>query len=30
MFSVQVWFWTLFRNCAVAESAYRASLTMNG
>jgi len=29
-FTVQVRVWTLFRNCAVAESAYRASLTMNG
>jgi len=29
-FSVQVRFWTLLRNCAVAESVHRASLTTNG
>jgi len=28
-FSVQVRFWTLFRHCAMAESAFRALLTMH-
>jgi len=28
MFSVQVEFWTFFRNCTVAESACRASLEL--
>ena len=28
-FSVHVGIWTLFRNCAVAESAYGTSLTMH-